>query len=84
MLVIPPDLLDLLKKKDYRDLVESGQVRFASLQYLTVKKPIVVQSVTEPDKQDITIELDNYVLLSPDVLPLDEKNKAAVQQVNCQ
>ena len=81
VLVIPPDLLDLLKKKDYRDLVESGQVRFASLQYLTVKKPIVVQSVTEPDKQDITIELDNYVLLSPDVLPLDEKNKAAVQQV---
>lgn len=62
-------------------MVESGQVRFASLQYLTVKKPIVVQSVTEPDKQDITIELDNYVLLSPDVLPLDEKNKAAVQQV---
>ena len=81
VLVIPPDLLDLLKKKDYRDLVESGQVRFASLQYLTVKKPIVVQSVTEPDKQDITIELDNYVLLSPDVLPLDEKNKVAVQQV---
>lgn len=81
VLVIPPDLLDLLKKKDYRDLVESGQVRFASLQYLTVKKPIVVQSVTEPDKQDVTIELDNYVLLSPDVLPLDEKNKAAVQQV---
>lgn len=81
VLVIPPDLLDLLKKKDYRDLVESGQVRFASLQYLTVKKPVVVKSVTEPDKQDITIELDNYVLLSPDVLPLDEKNKAAVQQV---
>lgn len=81
VLVIPPDLLDLLKKKDYRDLVESGKVRFASLQYLTVKKPVVVQSNTESDKQDITVELDNYVLLSPDVLPLDEKNKAAVQQV---
>lgn len=81
VLVIPPDLLDLLKKKDYKTLVESGQVRFSSLQYLTVKKPIVKQSNTEPDKQDITIELDNYVLLSPDVLPLDDKNKELVQKV---
>lgn len=81
VLVIPPDLLDLLKKKDYKTLVESGQVRFSSLQYLTVKKPIAKQSNTEPDKQDITIELDNYVLLSPDVLPLDDKNKELVQKV---
>lgn len=81
VLVIPPDLLDLLKKKDYKTLVESGQVRFSSLQYLTVKKPIVKQSNTESDKQDITIELDNYVLLSPDVLPLDDKNKELVQKV---
>ena len=81
VLVIPPDLLDLLKKKDYKELVESGRVRFSSLQYLTVKKPIVKQSNTEPDKQDITIELDNYVLLSPDVLPLDDKNKELVQKV---
>lgn len=81
VLVIPPDLLDLLKKKDYKTLVDSGQIRFSSLQYLTVKKPIVKQSNTEPDKQDITIELDNYVLLSPDVLPLDDKNKELVQKV---
>ena len=81
VLVIPPDLMDLLKKKDYKELVESGRVRFSSLQYLTVKKPIVKQSVTEPDKQDITVELDNYVLLSPDVLPLDDKNKELVQKV---
>lgn len=81
VLVIPPDLMDLLKKKDYKELVESGRVRFSSLQYLTVKKPIVKQSVTEPDKQDITIKLDNYVLLSPDVLPLDDKNKELVQKV---
>lgn len=81
VLVIPPDLLDLLKKKDYRDLVESGRVRFSSLQYLTVKKPTVVKSNTEPGKEDITVELDNYVLLSPDVLPLDDKNKELVQNV---
>lgn len=81
VLVIPPDLLDLLKKKDYRDLVESGRVRFSSLQYLTIKKPVVAQSTTEPNKEDLTIELDNYVLLSPDVLPLDDKNKEAIQNV---
>ncbi|MBQ7949972.1 MAG: site-specific DNA-methyltransferase [Alphaproteobacteria bacterium] len=81
VLVIPPDLLDLLKKKDYRDLVESGRVRFSSLQYLTIKKPVVAQSTTEPGKEDLTIELDNYVLLSPDVLPLDDKNKEAIQNV---
>lgn len=81
VLVIPPDLLDLLKKKDYRDLVESGRVRFSSLQYLTVKKPTVVKSITEPGKEDLTVELDNYVLLSPDVLPLDDKNKELVQNV---
>jgi site-specific DNA-methyltransferase (adenine-specific)/adenine-specific DNA-methyltransferase len=39
VLVIPPDLIDLLKKKDYKDLIESGQVRFSSLQYLTIKIP---------------------------------------------
>lgn len=81
VLVIPPDLLDLLKKKDYRDLVESGRVRFSSLQYLTIKKPVVAQSTTEPGKEDLTIELDNYVLLSPDVLPLDDKNKEVIQNV---
>ena len=81
VLVIPPDLLKLLKEKNYKDLVESGRVRFSSLQYLTVKKPVVNQSVTEPGKEDLTIELDNYVLLSPDVLPLDDKNKEAIQNV---
>ena len=81
VLVIPPDLLDLLKKKDYRDLVESGRVRFSSLQYLTIKKPVVAQSTTEAGKEDLTIELDNYVLLSPDVLPLDDKNKEAIQNI---
>ena len=82
VLVIPPDLMAvLLKTKDYVDLVESGRVRFSSLQYLTVKKPIVTKSITEPGKEDLTVELDNYVLLSPDVLPLDDKNKELVQNV---
>ncbi|GHU28263.1 hypothetical protein FACS1894152_5840 [Bacilli bacterium] len=72
VLVIPPDLMDLLKKKDYKDLIDSKQIRFSSMQYLTVKPPILSSTGTE-DK--ITVELENYVLLSPDSAPLDDKNR---------
>ncbi len=80
VLVIPPDLLDMLRKKGYRDLVDSGKITFSSLQYLTIKTPRVVPA-NEEGKVKITVELDNYVLLSPDSLPLDDKSKAKVQQV---
>jgi len=79
VLVIPPDLIDLLKKKDYKDLIESGQVRFSSLQYITVKTPKVTP--LPHNEEQLEIELDNYVLLSPDVLPLDDKFKEKVQKV---
>jgi len=78
VLVIPPDLLDLLKKKEYKDLIESGQVRFSSLQYITIKTPKITQ--LPHNEEQLEIELDNYVLLSPDVLPLDDKNKDKVQK----
>ena len=80
VLVIPPDLLDMLRKKDYRDLVDSGKIRFSSLQYLTIKKP-KIEPANEDGKVKITVELDNYVLLSPDSLPLDDKSKEKVQQI---
>ncbi len=80
VLVIPPDLLDLLRKKDYKDLIDSNKVRFSSLQYLTVKTP-TVSKASDPDKEKLTVELDNYVLLSPDALPLDEKDKETVQKI---
>lgn len=80
VLVIPPDLLDLLRKKDYKDLVDGNKIRFNSLQYLTIKKP-TVSPANEDDKETLNIELDNYVLLSPDNLPLDDKSKATVQQI---
>ena len=80
VLVIPPDLLDLLRKKDYKDLVDSNKIRFNSLQYLTIKKPTVTKA-NEDGKETLNIELDNYVLLSPDNLPLDDKSKAVVQQI---
>lgn len=80
VLVIPPDLLDQLKnKKKYKDMIDSGKLRFASLQYLTVKEPVKSKYDSENDK--ITLELDNYILLSPDALPLDDKNKEKLSKV---
>ncbi|MDO8499369.1 MAG: site-specific DNA-methyltransferase [bacterium] len=79
VLVIPPDLLDKLKSKaSYKDLISSGKIRFSSLQYLTVK-PITIESSGDEDK--ISIELDNYVLLSPDNIPLDDKDKEKLKEV---
>lgn len=80
VLVIPPDLLDLLRKKDYRDLVDNKKIRFASLQYLTLKRPTIAPA-NEDGKERLTVELDNYVLLSPDSLPLDDAGKAVVQRI---
>ena len=80
VLVIPPDLLSQLSKNaNYKKLVENGGVRFASLQYLTIKEPEI--KTISCDVEELKIELDNYILISPDVLPLDEKNKEKLQEV---
>ncbi len=78
VLVIPPDLLDKLAKKGYKKLIDDKSVRFSSLQYL-VAKPLVIKPAGEND--EIDIELENYVLLSPDNIPLDDKDKEKLQQV---
>ncbi len=78
VLVIPPDLLDKLAKKGYKKLIDDKSVRFSSLQYL-VAKPLVVTQQGEQD--EIDVELENYVLLSPDNIPLDDKDKEKLQQV---
>jgi len=78
VLVIPPDLLDKLAKKGYKKLIDDRSVRFSSLQYL-VAKPLVVKQNGEDDELDV--ELENYVLLSPDNIPLDDKDKEKLQQV---
>jgi len=58
VLVIPPDLLDRLKKKGKKLTAE--EVRFSSLQYLTIK-PVQRVVVTE-EKETLTIILENYIL----------------------
>ena len=83
--IIPPDLLDQLKSKTtFKKLSDQvavdpdgtihTPVRFSSLQYLTIKDPIV-------NGNEITVELDNYVILSSDSLPLDSKNKEKMNEV---
>ena len=80
VLVIPPDLLDKLKTKaSYEKLIKSGKIRFSSLQYLTVK-PVQKKSYNE-EEDELVIELENYILLSPDALPLDDRNKEKLENV---
>jgi adenine-specific DNA-methyltransferase len=76
VLVIPPDLLDRLRKKG--DKLKAEEVRFSSLQYLTIKPP--ARRVL-PSGEVLTIELFNYVLLSPDALNLEPKDKERLQAV---
>jgi adenine-specific DNA-methyltransferase len=77
VLVIPPDLLDRLKKKGGLEKLK-GSVRFSSLQYLTIKP--VVRS-RQGENETLAVTLDNYVLLSPDALNLDEANREKLQKV---
>lgn len=83
--VIPPDLLDQLKSKtSFKKLHEKVAVdedgtirtpiRFTSLQYLTLKDPVVMGD-------EVEIELENYVILSADALPLDEKNRKKMDEI---
>lgn len=78
VLVIPPDLLDKLSKKGFQKLIAAKQVRFSTLQYLKAK-PVVLTRQGEDDELDI--ELDNYVLLSPDNIPLDDSDKLKLQRL---
>ncbi|PUE42074.1 DNA methyltransferase [Limnohabitans sp. Hippo3] len=83
VLVIPPDLMDRLKKKGGIDKLR-GQVRFSSLQYLTID-PITRQvsnsAGEESPTETLTVKLKNYVLLSPEAINLDDANRQALQQV---
>ena len=79
ILVIPPDLIDKLSKKGFRNLIQSGSIRFSSLQYL-ILKPITLERL-DAEQDQIHVALENYVLISPDNLPLDDTNKEKLQQV---
>ncbi|BAB60644.1 DNA adenine modification methylase [Thermoplasma volcanium GSS1] len=80
VLVIPPDLLERLKHKaDYETLIKEGKVKFSSLQYLSVKP--IRKKASDESQDELEIELENYVLLSPDALPLDKDDKEKLEKV---
>lgn len=80
VLVIPPDLLDRLKKKGGIDKLR-GQVRFSSLQYLTLQPIQRVNSAVNPGEETLNVKLKNYVLLSPEAINLDDANRIKLQTV---
>jgi len=80
VLVIPPDLLEQLKtKSSAKRLINENKLKFVSLQYLTIKTPIIEQYNNE--LETLSVELDNYILFSRDTLPLDEKNKKKLSEI---
>ena len=87
VLVIPPDLMDRLKKKGGLDKLR-GQVRFSSLQYLTIHpiergalSPALSRGEREQSQETLTVRLKNYVLLSPEAINLDDANRQKLQAV---
>lgn len=81
VLVIPPDLLDRLKKKGGIDKLR-GQIRFSSLQYLSLHPMRRRLSTPSPEGQPrecIDVALKNYVLLSPEAINLDDDNRRKLQ-----
>ena len=77
VLVIPPDLLDKLAKKSGKKL-RPDEVRFSSLQYLTIKP---VERKQNGGTESLVVKLDNYILLSPDALNLDDANREKLQAI---
>ncbi|MCA0145485.1 site-specific DNA-methyltransferase [Blastococcus sp. LR1] len=76
VLVIPPDLLDRLKKKGADKL--ASKVRFASLQYLQAS---IASRKSVGDGEELRVDLCNYVLLSPEAINLDERNRDSLRHV---
>lgn len=78
VLVIPPDLLDRLKKKGGTVARLRDDLRFSTLQYLSAS---VAEVVASGEADTIRVRLDNYVLLSPEALNVDEKSKPALLEI---
>jgi adenine-specific DNA-methyltransferase len=74
--VIPPDLLDRLKKSGVKGLKD--KITFSTLQYLEAH----VEAVTAtPDGIALDVVLDNYVLVDPHAINLDEDGRAELLKV---
>lgn len=79
VLAVPPDLLDRLRRSGLDKLINSGNIRFTSLQYLTLKEA-VSQSFNE-EEDELKVVLENYILHSPDCIPLDDEDKVVLEEI---
>ena len=70
VLVIPPDLLDRLKKSGVKGLKD--KITFSSLQYLQAH---VENHAVNDGTESFEIVLDNYVLVDPHAINLDEGDR---------
>lgn len=74
--VIPPDLLDQLKKKGAAGL--TGKITFSTLQYLRAS---VTGRFPKAETEDIEVSLDDYVLLSPDAISIRAEDRPAIREL---
>lgn len=74
--VIPPDLLDQLKKKGAAGL--AGKVTFSTLQYL---RAAVTGRYPSGDTEELEIALEDYVLLSPDAISIRAEDRPAIREL---
>lgn len=77
VLAIPPDMLDCLRRKGSVERLR-GQVRFSSLAHLTLHP---VQCQPQGLHDTLSVRLKDYVLLSPEAIPLQGANRAKLQAV---
>ena len=77
VLVIPPDMLDRLKKKGHEKLAR--ELRFTTLQYLEASVP---SRTIRGGEEHLTVALTNYIMLSPDAINLaTDKDRDALQNI---
>ena len=76
VLVIPPDLLDRMKKKGKK--LKPDEVRFSSLQYLQLGG---VNRKRDGGSESLSVEIANYILLSPEALNLDDANRTKLEKI---
>lgn len=79
VLAVPPDLLDRLRKNGLDKLINAGNIRFTSLQYLALQEVVLTPLNAEEDV--LRVRLGSYILHSPDCIPLDEKDKAVLEKI---